>query len=93
MLNSRVFGEVMNGDRRSLVAGKFNIKILDSVEEYILRRTELAVPLQNVSDLKYDNVIPVHIHRDDRNLVLFEFDREGPRFSFRFATPDGAGTQ
>lgn len=87
VMYARVTGDQFRSERRALVTGKFNIKIPDTGEEYVLSRKWLAVPQQYVPELKGNNVLPVTVHRDNRQLVLFDFDKTGPVLDITFVDP------
>lgn len=55
-----------------------NVSIINEVtdEQFELTRS-LNVPLENVSDMKKGNTIPVWIHPDDKEIILFDFDKDG----------------
>ncbi len=53
----------------------FRIKFQDTGDEYFLRREEFRVPMQYISDFRVNNELPVTVHRDNLQWVLFEFGR------------------
>ncbi len=57
---------------------KFRIKFHDKGTEYFLRREKFWVPANYVSDFKVNNELPVTVHKNNLQWVLFEFAKTNP---------------
>lgn len=72
-----VGGKDFVGAGRTLVKVDFTIHLTETGEVYNFSRRRLSVPLNLVSDFRKGKTLPIMIHKNDRNLLLFDFDRNG----------------